>query len=134
MRDKWKRRRDTHVGRITILVVDDDQVILKSFASVLEKHGYDVETAATAHETIEKCKNGSYDLALLDIKLPDMEGTQLLKELHAISDTMITIMVTGYPSPDSALQSLLLEANAYVVKPVDPDELLKVVAEALSKR
>lgn len=122
------------MGQLTILVVDDDQVILKSFARTLEKHGYDVETAVTARETIEKCKHGSYDLALLDIKLPDMDGTQLLKELHAISDTMITIMVTGYPSPDSALQSLLLEADAYVVKPVDPDQLLQVVAEALSKR
>jgi len=67
-----------------ILVVDDDQVILQSFARILERHGYDVETAATGHEAIERCKNGSYDVALLDIKLPDMDGTQLLKELGAM--------------------------------------------------
>ena len=73
-------------------------------------------------------------MALLDIKLPDMDGTQLLKELHAVRDTMVKIMVTGYASLDSALQSLLLEADAYVLKPVEPDELLKVVAEALSER
>ena len=120
--------------RPTILVVDDDEVILMSFARILEKDGYDVETAATAHEAIKRCKNGSYDLALLDIRLPDMDGTQLLKELHAVSDTMIIIMVTGYASLDNALQSLLLEANAYITKPVDPPELLKVVAEALSER
>ena len=118
----------------TILVVDDDQVILQSFARILERHGYDVETAATGHEAIERCKNVSYDVVLLDIKLPNIDGTQLLKELHAVSDTMVKIMVTGYASLDSALQSLLLEADAYVLKPVEPDELLKVVTEALSER
>jgi DNA-binding NtrC family response regulator len=73
-------------------------------------------------------------VALLDIKLPDMDGTQLLKKLNAMSGAMIKIMITGYSSLDSALRSLLLEANAYVIKPVDDDELLKVVAEALSTR
>jgi DNA-binding NtrC family response regulator len=120
--------------RQNILVVDDDEAILASFARILEQHGYDVETAANGHEAIERCKNGSYDLALLDVRLPDMDGTQLLKELHATGDTMIKIMVTGYASLDSALQSLLLEAKAYVLKPVDPGELLKVVGEALSER
>lgn len=118
----------------TILVVDDDQVTLKSFARILEQRGYDVETAVTGHEAIERCKNRLYDVALIDIKLPDIDGTQLLKELHAVSDAMIKIMVTGHASLGSALQSLLLEADAYVLKPVEPDELLKVVAEALSKR
>jgi two-component system response regulator YesN len=63
-----------------------------------------------------------------------MDGTQLLQELDAMSGAMIKIMITGYSSLDSALRSLLLEANAYVIKPVDDDELLKVVAEALSTR
>jgi DNA-binding response OmpR family regulator len=117
----------------TVIVVDDDLAILTSFTQILEQHGYEVETAATGHEAIEKCKNGSYDLALLDVRLPDIDGTQLLKELHSVCD-MIIIMVTGYVSLDSAMRSLLLGANAYVTKPVDPDELLKVIAEALSER
>jgi DNA-binding NtrC family response regulator len=118
----------------TILVVDDDFAIRTSFARVLGKHGYDVETVTSAQEAIERCKKGSYEVALFDIKLPDMDGTQLLKELGAMSGAMIKIMITGYSSLDSALRSLLLEANAYVIKPVDDDELLKVVAEALSTR
>jgi DNA-binding NtrC family response regulator len=122
------------VERPTILVVDDDEAILTSFARILEQHGCDVETAATGHEAIDRCKNSSYDLALLDIRLPDIDGTQLLEELQAISETMIKITVTGYASLDSAVQSLLFGANAYVLKPVDPDELLKTVAEALSER
>ena len=119
------------MARQTILVVDDDDAIAMSFARILQQHGYDVETAGTGHEAIEKCKNNSFDLALLDIRLPDMEGTQLLQALHAVR---IKIMVTGYASLDSALQSLLLDANAYVMKPVEPDELLKIVADALSEQ
>jgi DNA-binding NtrC family response regulator len=117
-----------------ILVVDDDFAVGTNFARILGEHGYDVETVTSAKEAIERCKKNAYDLALLDIKLPDMEGTQLLNELNAISGAMIKIMVTGYASLDSALRSLLLEANGYVTKPVDDDELLKVVAEALSTR
>jgi DNA-binding NtrC family response regulator len=122
------------MGLPTILMVDDDEAILTSFARILGQHGYDVETAVTGYEAIERCNNGSYDVALLDIRLPDMDGTQLLEQLHAVRDTMIIIMVTGYASLDSAMQSLLLGANAYVLKPVDPDELLKVIAEGLSER
>jgi len=129
-----EKQEKAHVRSPKILVVDDDEVTLMSFRRILERHGYDVETATTGQKAIDQCKGGSYDLALLDIRLPDMDGTQLLKELHAVSDTMITIMVTGYASLDNALQSLLLEANAYITKPVDPPELLKVVAEALSER
>jgi DNA-binding NtrC family response regulator len=73
-------------------------------------------------------------VTLIDIRLPDIDVTRLLKELQAVRDTMIKIIVTGYASLDSAVQSLLLGANAYVLKPVDPDELLKTVAEALSER
>ena len=121
------------MAQATILVVDDDEAILNSFARVLEKRGYSVEMAATGQEAIERCESNSYDLALLDIKLPDMDGTQLLKELHARHHTMIKIMVTGYASLDSAVQSLLLGAHGYVMKPVDPDKLLTIVADALKE-
>lgn len=122
------------MARPTILVVDDDELILMDFTHVLKQHGYDVETATTGHEAIERCENSSYDVALLDIKLPDMDGTQLLEELNVISGTMIKIMVTGYGGLDSAVRSLLLEANAYVSKPVDHDELLKTITDALRER
>ena len=121
------------MGKQTILIVDDDQVILSSFAGVLSKHGYGVDTAKTGHEAIEKCKTGSYDLALLDIKLPDIDGTQLLERLQEIGPPqMKTIMITGYGGVDSALRAAVLQANAYILKPVDEDELLKVVSATLN--
>ena len=121
------------MGKLTILVVDDDREILSSFMHILSEGGYGVETAETGHEAIEKCKRGSHDLALLDIKLPDMDGTQLLEQLQGIDPKMRTIMVTGYAGLDAALRSLILQANAYVQKPVDPDELLKVVRATLNE-
>ena len=121
------------MGKLTILVVDDDREILTGFMHILSEHGYDVETAETGHEAIEKCNGGPHDLALLDIKLPDMDGTQLLEQLQEIDPKMRTIMVTGYASLDGALRSLILQANAYVLKPVDPDELLKVVRATLNE-
>lgn len=121
------------MGKLTILVVDDDREILSSFRHILSEHGYGVETAETGHEAIEKCKSSSHDLALVDIKLPDMDGTQLLEQLQGIDPKMRTIMVTGYASLDGALRSLILQANAYILKPVDPDELLEVVRVTLNE-
>jgi DNA-binding NtrC family response regulator len=121
------------VGKLTILVVDDDRDTLSSFMQILSEHGYDVETAETGHEAIEKCTSGSHDLALLDIKLPDMDGTQLLEQLQEIDPKMRTIMVTGHASLHGALRSLILKANAYLLKPVDPGELLKVVSATLNE-
>ncbi len=121
------------MGKLTILVVDDDREILSSFMHLLSERGYGVETAETGHEAIEKCKMGSHDLALLDIKLPDMDGTQLLEQLQEIDPKMRTIMVTGHASLDGALRSLILQANAYLLKPVDPDQLLEVVRATLNE-
>ena len=119
--------------KLTILVVDDDREILSSFMHILSEQGYGVETAETGHEAIEKCKSGSHDLALLDINLPDMDGTQLLGQLQEMDPKMRTIMVTGDANLKGALRSLILQANAYVLKPVDPDELLKVIKATLNE-
>ena len=80
-----------------ILVVDDEKAILESFEEILRAVGYDVDTAETAKEAVEKSEKKQYDIALIDIRLQDRDGTQLLKELHeAVPRRMIKIMVTGY--------------------------------------
>jgi CheY-like chemotaxis protein len=83
-----------------ILIVDDDRSILKFMKAILEKNQYFVETAETAEEALSKCKNDQYDITLLDIKLPDMEGTELLRRLRDYK--MVKIMVTGFPSQRNA--------------------------------
>lgn len=118
----------------SILVVDDDVTVLKSFKEILKTKGYVVNTAKTGKEAIEKSEATFYNLALLDIKLPDMEGVRLLTKMHRITPRMMKIMVTGYPSLENAVESLNLGADAYVMKPVNPEELLKVVKAKLKEQ
>ncbi|MGD0328936.1 MAG: response regulator [Nitrososphaeria archaeon] len=114
-----------------ILIVDDDREILRSLKEILESKGYEIDLAETGHSAVEKAKVKYFNLALLDIKLPDMEGTDLLAKIHKAKPEMMKIMITGYPSLDNAVKALNLGADAYIMKPVNPDNLLKVVEEKL---
>ncbi|MEM2902788.1 MAG: response regulator [Candidatus Bathyarchaeia archaeon] len=117
-----------------ILIVDDDKAILQSLEAILKMKGYEVETADTGREAIEKSRKKFYNLAILDIKLPDMEGTELLVKMHENMPRMMKIMLTGYPSLENAVKSLNLGADAFLMKPVNPKELLKVVEEKLREQ
>lgn len=122
------------IPKNTVLIVDDDRDILESAKAIVESAGYAVETAETARDAIRKAKSDWFDIALLDIKLPDMEGTELLKQLQEIKPRMIKIMVTGYASLDSAIQCVNLDAKAYIVKPYNPADLLQLMEEKLKER
>jgi DNA-binding response OmpR family regulator len=118
----------------SILVVDDDTAILKYATRILQSEGYDVDAAETGFEAIEKSNTHFYNLALLDIKLPDMDGTELLTKMHRTTPLMMKIMVTGFPSLENAVEALNMGADAYLLKPVELDELLKVVKEKLKEQ
>ena len=117
-----------------ILIVDDDRGILKSFKELLEPEGYRVDTAETAPEAVEKCKAHAYNLAIIDIKLRDVEGTDLLAKVHEILPRARKIMITGYPSLENAADSVNFQADAYIIKPVNPETFLRVVAENMDKQ
>jgi DNA-binding response OmpR family regulator len=102
--------------------------------NILEQSGYAVDAAETGREAEEKTKAMFYNLALLDIKLPDMEGTQLLAKLHEKTPKMMKIMVTGYPSLENAMEALNQGADAYVTKPVKPAKLLALIKEKLQEQ
>jgi DNA-binding NtrC family response regulator len=114
-----------------ILVVDDDDSIRTTMAAILEDEGYIVDLAKTGQEAIEKTNNNTYNLALLDIRLPDMEGVQLLESMKDTVPAMRKIMVTGYPSIQNAIAAVNKKANAYIIKPVDIEKLLAVVREQI---
>lgn len=118
----------------SILIVDDDKVVLKSLKEILQLGGYCVDMAQTGREAIEKSKEKPFNLALLDIKLPDMEGTELLNRMYETTPRMIKIMVTGSPSLENSVRSLNLGADAYLMKPVTGEELLKVASEKLKEQ
>jgi DNA-binding response OmpR family regulator len=117
-----------------IIIVEDDENIRKTMKNILQQRGYETDTAKTGREAEQKAKANFYNLALLDIKLPDMDGTQLLAKLHENTPKMVKIMVTGYPSLENAMEALNQGADAYVTKPVKPEKLLALIKEKLEKQ
>ena len=117
-----------------ILIVEDDENIRETIKNILQQSGYETDAAETGREAEQKAKAGFYNLALLDIKLPDMEGTRLLAKLHENTPKMVKIMVTGYPSLENAMEALNQGANAYVTKPVKPAKLLALIQEKLEEQ
>jgi two-component system response regulator HydG len=117
-----------------ILIVDDDKSILRTFTRILQKHGYEIDTAETGKEAIEKADKKNFDLALVDIRLPDMDGTELLAKMKKQLQNTIKIMITGFPSIESGVKALDEGADAYLVKPVKPEELLMLIKEKLKNK
>jgi DNA-binding response OmpR family regulator len=115
--------------RRRVIVVDDDKSILRTFTRILQKSGYEIDVAETAKEAIDKSKAKSYDLALIDIRLPDMDGTDLLVKMQKTMHNSIKIMITGFPSLETGVKALDEGADAYLVKPVKPEELLSLIEE-----
>jgi len=115
-----------------ILVVDDDETIRTTMKAILQDEGYIVDLAATGKEAIQKTTEKNYNIALLDIRLPDMEGVELLKLLKDGIPRTRKIMVTGYPSMQNAISALNKNADAYLLKPVDVEKLLATVKQQIS--
>ena len=114
-----------------ILVVDDDESIRNTVKAILEDEGYIVDLAATGREAIKRTEETLYNVALLDIRLPDMEGVELLKLMKDTVPRTRKIMMTGYPSMQNAITALNKNADAYLIKPVDIEKLLNTVKEQL---
>jgi two-component system response regulator HydG len=122
------------VSAKTILIVDDDKSILRTFARILQKNGYEIDAVETGKEALEKADTKKYDLALLDIRLPDMDGTELLAKMKKQLQTSIKIMITGFPSLETGVKALDEGADAYLVKPVKPEELLMLIEEKMKNK
>jgi DNA-binding NtrC family response regulator len=117
-----------------ILIVEDDTNIRVPLSTILQQKGYNTDTAETGKEAIQKSKDKFYNLALLDIKLPDIEGTKLLTMMHKNIPKMVKIMITGYPSLENAVEALNHGADAYIIKPVKPEKLLALIEEKLEEQ
>jgi len=120
--------------RPSILIVEDDPNIRETLKTILQKKGYNTDTAKNGKEAIQKSEAQFFNLALLDIKLPDIEGTKLLTTMHKTIPRMIKIIITGYPSLENAVKALNQGADAYIIKPVKPERLLALIEEKLKEQ
>ena len=114
-----------------ILVVDDDESIRNTMKAILKDEGYVVDLAATGNGAIQKTEETAYNVVLIDIRLPDMDGVELLKRMKDAVPRTRKIMVTGYPSIQNAITALNKNADAYMIKPVDLEKLLSTVKEQI---
>ncbi len=117
-----------------ILIVDDETVVRDSLASWFDSEGYETGVAAGGREALTAIQKTQYDLALLDIKMPGMDGMELQKKLREADPELTVIIMTGYASVETAVQALKAGAYDYITKPIDPDELVHLVSNALGHK
>jgi len=120
------------VEKFRILVVDDDETIRTTLQLALEEEGYIVDTAQNGKEAVGKSQSNFFNLAIVDWRLPDIEGTRLLSNLKETVPKMAKIMLTGYPSMKNAIDSVNSRADAFFEKPVGIAELVKKINELLA--
>ena len=102
---------------INTLIVDDDQEVRKTLSSILEAEGYSAEAVENGKKAIRFCEKTSFDVALIDINLPDIKGTELLRILKEKQPKMVRIIITGHPSIENATKSINEKADGYIMKP-----------------
>jgi DNA-binding NtrC family response regulator len=114
-----------------ILVVDDDEVMRQTLSDVLKKRGYTVSTAETGGQTISSIKKQLFDLILLDIRLPDMDGLDVLKGIKEIESDLMVIVMTAYSDVQTAVTAMKSGAYDYIDKPFELEELKILIQKAL---
>jgi DNA-binding NtrC family response regulator len=102
--------------------------------TILEGEGHVVDTAENGEEAIKKSNEKFYNLGLIDIRLPDMEGTELLTKIKDTTPKMRKIIITGYPSLQNTIEALNKGADAYIMKPFDMEKVLETIKEQLGKQ
>lgn len=116
-----------------IIVLDDVQDACVLIGKILSKRGHTVHTFTEEEEAVDYVKNNPVDLAILDIKLKKMSGVEVLAVMKSAKPKMGVIMLTGYPTVETARDSISLGADEYCVKPIDRDELEEKVDKVLQK-
>lgn len=122
------------IDLIKLLIVDDELKFLDSIAQRLEMRGFDVTKAASGKEALEAAVGGGFDLALLDLKMPGMDGKDVLRILKEEHRYIEVIMLTGHGSIDSAVECTKLGAFSYLSKPYELEKLLEVLRDAYETR
>jgi len=119
---------------VKVLVVDDDQAILEFMETFLTKDGFEVTTIAEAKDAPEEVKDGGYHLVVLDLMMPGLGGVEVLEQIRKVDSDVAVVIFTGYPSLDTAVQSMKLDAVDYLKKPFNPDEFREVLDRVMRKK
>ena len=119
------------LDRRRILVIDDEPTVRESCKRIFAERDFDVETAASAKEGLERAMRGYFDCALIDLKLPDMDGMEIVRNTREKRSSMPVLIITGYGTDDSAAEATRLGVSAYINKPFTPEKLVAAVEKAI---
>lgn len=120
--------------KMKIMLVDDEVRYLQTTAKLLGKKGYEVSTAESGKEALEKLKTQTVHVVILDVKMPGMDGNETLRAVKSLYPLVEVIMLTGHATVDSAIDGLKNGAFDYLMKPADPDRILEKAMDAFEKR
>lgn len=122
------------VRRMNILVADDDSVVLQSCKRVLEAEGHRVYLAVDAQKALGIMNRESLDIALVDVVMPQYNGTYLVEECRKKWPRLPILLMSGYPTPETISGGIRAGATHFLAKPFTPDELLEAIREALGSQ
>ncbi len=120
--------------KVRILIVDDEAVVRESLGNWFREEGYAVDVAGSGKETLQKLGEHAYDIFLIDIKMPGMDGLQLQRRIREINPEATIIIMTAYASVETAVEAMKQGAYDYIVKPFDPDHLEHVIRNAVERK
>jgi CheY-like chemotaxis protein len=120
--------------KTSVLIIDDDKNTLETLSDILQKKGHQTETAKTGKEAIAKAEKRFFNVALIDLKLPDMTGVEVLQVFGKMSPYTMNVMITGHATLQNAIESVNVGANAYIMKPINHETLDKILGECLKKQ
>jgi len=117
----------------SILIVDDEPIVRESIRDWLRDAGYEVATAESGEEALKMMETQDFSVLVLDVRLPGKTGVQILREVKTLKPQIKSIIITAYPSAELAVEAMKLGAVDYLIKPVAPDELERLIRETLSQ-
>jgi len=117
----------------SVLVVDDEPIVRESIRDWLRDAGYQVTTAESGEEALELIEKQDFSVVVLDIRLPGKTGIKVLKEIKVLKPQIKSIIITAYPSAELAAEAMKLGAVDYLIKPIAPDDLERLIRETLLK-
>ena len=119
---------------VRVLVVDDDKAICEYMETFLAKDGFEVKTLSDPSSAPEEVKTGGYHLVVLDLMMPKLDGLQVLERIRKVDNDVAVVIFTGYPSLETAVQSMKMDAVDYLKKPFNPEEFRVVVDRVMRKK
>ncbi|MDO9547381.1 MAG: response regulator, partial [Candidatus Marinimicrobia bacterium] len=115
----------------TILIVDDEESVRYSFKRFLSDQPYQISTAFSGAEALQKFRTGKYDLVILDMRLPDMSGLEVFQQLKIIDPKVIALIITAYGTTETAIEATKLGAYDYILKPFDIPAMKTLIDESI---